>query len=384
MMALLMSLVALTIDAMLPALEPMGSSLKVLDPNDNQLIISSVFLGMAFGLMFYGPVSDSFGRKKAIYLGITIFLVGVLISVYSTNFTSMLIGRVLQGFGAASCRVVTLAMIRDKYSGKEMGRIMSLIMVFFILVPAIAPTLGQAILLFSNWQGIFWLLFATGFGGLCWLNIRQPETLPIDKRLNYSRSTILAGIKETITNKTTRFYMLATGVVFGSFIGYLSSSQQILQIQYELGESFPLYFGVLALFIGLSSLVNSSLVMRFPMESLCFSALSLLSTSSLIFFIYAQSVSGHPPLPLLMGYLAITFFCLGPLFGNLNTLAVQPLGHIAGVSTSVISSIQTLVSVIIGTFISQAYSDTVLPMVFGFLACGLSALGILIYVRKYV
>ena len=384
LMALLMSLVALTIDVMLPALDQIGASLDVLDPNDNQLVISTIFLGMAFGLMLYGPVSDSFGRKNAIYLGIAIFLIGDLISLYSSNFTFMLIGRLCQGFGAAACRVVTLAMIRDKFSGKEMGRVMSLIMVFFILVPAVAPTLGQAILLFADWRGIFWLLFVAGLTGILWLFFRQPETLTKEKRLKFSCSIIIAGIKETLTNQVARFYMFAAGIIFGSFIGYLSSAQQILQIQYALGEMFPLYFGALALAIGLSSLVNSSLVMRFRMESLCFAALGFLSFSSILFFFYAQGITGQPPLFVLMGYLAVTFFCFGILFGNLNTLAIQPLGHIAGVATSVISSIQTLVSVAVGSIIGQTYNGTVLPMVFGFLVCGLSALGILFYVRKCV
>ncbi|MEH6469705.1 MAG: multidrug effflux MFS transporter [Halopseudomonas sp.] len=384
LMALLMSLVALTIDAMLPALDQIGSSLGVLDPNDNQLVISTIFLGMAFGLMFYGPLSDSFGRKNAIYLGVAIFLIGDLISLYSSDFTFMLIGRVCQGFGAAACRVVTLAMIRDKFSGKEMGRVMSLIMVFFILVPALAPTLGQAILLFADWRGIFWLLFGAGLGGVLWLSFRQPETLEKAKRLPFSRSTIVAGIKETFTTPVARFYMIAAGIIFGSFVGYLSSAQQILQIQYALGETFSLYFGALALAIGLSSLVNSKLVMRVGMDTLCFAALVVLSLSSIVFFVYALGTAGQPPLPALMTYLAVTFFCFGILFGNLNTLAVQPLGHIAGVATSVISSVQTLVSVAVGAAIGQTYDGTVLPLVFGFLICGLCALGILIYVRKRV
>ncbi|MFT6913896.1 MAG: DHA1 family bicyclomycin/chloramphenicol resistance-like MFS transporter [Motiliproteus sp.] len=382
LMALLMSLVALAIDVMLPALDQIGSSLGVIDPNNNQLVISTIFLGMAFGLMLYGPVSDSFGRKKAIYLGIGIFLIGDLISLYSGNFTFMLIGRLCQGFGAAACRVVTLAMIRDKFSGREMGRVMSLIMVFFVLVPALAPTLGQAVLLFSDWRGIFWLLLAAGLTGVLWLHFRQPETLVKEKRLKFSCSTIVAGIKETLANKVARFYMFAAGIIFGSFIGYLSSAQQIFQNEYQLGEAFPLYFGALALAIGLSSLVNSSLVMRFPMETLCFAALGCLSVSSIGFFFYAQGAAGYPPLFMLMAYLAVTFFCFGLLFGNLNTLAIQPLGHIAGVATSVISSVQTLMSVAVGTLIGQAFDGTVLPLVFGFLACSLCALGILIYVRK--
>ncbi len=382
LMASLMSLVALAIDSMLPALDQIGASLGVLDPNDNQLIISTLFLGMALGLMLYGPLSDSYGRKNAIYLGILIFLLGDLMSLYSENLSVMLFGRLCQGFGAAATRVVTLAMIRDKFTGREMGKVMSLIMVFFIMVPAIAPSLGQGILLFASWQGIFWLLFVAAIGCFLWLYIRQPETLAKDKRLRFSLATVFAGVKETLIHPTARYYMLAAGIIFGSFVGYLSSAQQVLQIQYQLGETFSLYFGALALAIGFSSLVNSRLVMHYRMDSLCFAALTLLSVTSALFFWYAQGFAGQPPLTTLMGYLGVTFFCLGMLFSNLNSLAVQSLGHIAGVATSVISSTQTLVSVVIGSLIGQAFDGTVRPIILGFLVCGMCALLILNQVRK--
>ena len=253
LMALLMSLLALTIDAMLPALGQIGASLEVQNPNDVQLVVSTIFLGMALGLMLYGPFSDSYGRKNAIYLGMSFFLTGSLVSLFSTNFTVMLVGRVLQGFGAASCRVITLAMVRDKFEGREMGKIMSLIMVVFILVPALAPSVGQAILFFTGWRAIFGLFIILGLSGLLWLHFRQPETLPKDKRLEFSLSTIIAGTLETLKHPVARGYMVASGLIFGAFVGYLSSAQQILQIQYKLGNLFSIYFGCLALAIGFSS-----------------------------------------------------------------------------------------------------------------------------------
>ena len=384
LMAVLMSLVALTIDAVLPALEQIGKSLGVHNPNNNQLIISIFFLGMALGQMLYGAFSDSFGRKNAIYLGVSIFIVGNLISLFSTNFTAMLVGRACQGLGIASCRVVTLAMIRDKLEGREMGRVMSLIMVFFIMVPAIAPSIGQAVLFFVDWRAIFGLILIVAVVATVWFLFRQPETLPLDKRHPFSVSTISSGVIETIKNPITHSYTLASGIIFGAFIGYLSSAQQILQIQYRLGSAFSLYFGGLALAIGISSFVNSKLVMRVGMEKMCFFSLLVLSISSSVFYLYAQSVFGQPALYLLMGYLTITFFSFGILFGSFNSLAVQPLGHIAGIATSVISSVQTLFSVVIGGVIGQSYNGTVLPLVLGFLLCGLLSLSIMFYIRKFV
>lgn len=383
-MAVLMSMVALTIDTVLPALDKIGTSLGVQNPNNNQMIIVTLFLGLALGQMLYGPLSDSFGRKKAIYLGVSIFILGNMISLLSTNFTMMLLGRVCQGFGVASCRVVTLAMIRDKLEGREMGRVMSLIMVLFIMVPAIAPSIGQAILFFAEWRTIFGFILTIGIFSTLWFFFRQPETLPKEKRLAFSVSTITAGIIETLKNTITRSYMIAAGIIFGAFVGYISSAQQILQIQYKLGDAFSIYFGGLAVAIGFSSFVTSKLVMRFGMERLSFFSLLVLSITSFIFYLYAQSVFGHPNLYVFMGYLTVTFFSFGVLFGGFNTLAIQPMGHIAGVATSVISSVQTLLSIAVGGVIGQCYNGTVLPLVLGFLLCGLTSLSIMIYIRNCV
>ena len=302
----------------------------------------------------------------------------------------MLIGRVVQGFGAAACRVVTLAMIRDNFSGKEMGRVMSLIMVIFIMVPALAPSLGQLVLLVAEWRVIFWLIFMLALAGLLWLHFRQPETLSEENRIPFSLKNIIAGIRETLSHPYTRGYTIGSGLMFGAFVGYLSTAQQILQIQYQLGDLFSLYFGCLALAIGCSSFVNSRLVMRFPMEILCLVSLSVLCVISLVFYCYIQMmlepslVVGGVPQPSLVAfmlYLASVFFCFGVLFGNFNTLAVHPLGHIAGVATSVISSVQTLLSVGIGGLIGQYYNGTVQPLVLGFLVCGLVTLGITVYLH---
>lgn len=379
LMALLMSMTALSIDAMLPALGQIGQSLNVQNPNDTQMVISAVFLGMAGGLLLYGPLSDSYGRKNSLYLGIGIFLVGIIISIYSTNFSFMLMGRLLQGFGSASARVVTVALIRDRFEGSEMGRMMSLILAVFIMVPAMAPSIGQGILYVADWRAIFWFIFALGiFGGL-WLNIRQPETLTAENRRSFTFSIIYSGIKETLKNPISRTYAIISGIIFGAFIGYLSSAQQIFQLQYELKDSFPLYFGGLALAIGVSSFVNSKLVMRFKMEALCQTAMIIITIVSSFFMIYMFTLEGDPSLTILMMYLLVIFFNVGILFGNLNTLAVQPLGHIAGVGTSIVGSVQTIFSVGLGGLIGQLYNGTVIPLISGFFACGI--LGLLLFLK---
>ena len=383
LMALLMSLVALTIDTMLPALGQIGVSLEVQNQNDLQLIVSSIFLGMALGVMLYGPFSDSYGRKNAVYLGIFFYLIGSLVSFFSTDFTVMLVGRVLQGFGGAACRVVTLSMIRDKFKGREMARIMSLVMIVFILVPAIAPSVGQAILIVTGWRAIFELFIVIAVGSLLWLHFRQPETLPKHKRLEFSLSTIVAGALETLKHPVARGYTVASGLIFGAFVGYLSSAQQILQIQYKLGDLFSIYFGCLALAIGCASFVNSKIVLIIGMEMPCFISLIVLSITSSLFYLYLQGLSADPALYLFIGYLLITFFCFGILFGNFNALAVEPLGHIAGIASSVISSIQTLLAVTLGGVIGRLYDGTVLPLVLGFLILGVVSLAVTFHTSRY-
>lgn len=382
LMALLMSMVALAIDSMLPAIGLIGIGLNVTNPNDSQLIISMVFLGMAMGLMLYGPISDAYGRKRAIYLGLGIFLVGNLVSIFSQDLSQMVAGRILQGFGAAACRVVTIAMIRDRFSGQLMAKTMSLIMMIFILVPTLAPSVGQAILWFAPWQAVFGFLFLMALITLFWLAKRQPETLIPAKRIAFSYINIKNGIIETLSNRQALTYLLSAGIMFGAFVGYLSSAQQLFQQHYGLQDEFALYFGALAFFIGIAAYTNSRLVMLFSMEKLCLIAVSIIAICSVIFYGLSFANHSQPTLNALMVYLAISFFCSGILFGNFNTLALQPLGHIAGIANSVISTFQTFLSVIIGAVIGQLYNDSAQPMVLGFLFSGCTVLVLLLYIRQ--
>lgn len=385
MMALLMSLLALSIDAILPALSVIGESFGVglENPNDNQLLLSSIFFGMVPGLMIYGPLSDSFGRKKIIYFGVGIFAVGTLISLLAADFTTMLAGRFIQGFGAASCRVVSIAMIRDRYEGREMAKIMSFIAAVFIVVPAIAPSIGQGILLiFGDWNAIFIFVFFVSLVSVTWLSLRQRETLAEESRSNFSFRVVIAAIVETVRNPVSFGYTVAAGLTFGSFVGYLSSAQQILQFQYHLGDQFSLVFGGLALAIGVSSYLNTILLKKFSMENLCLAALSVLTVLSLLFISYTYSLTGQPPTAALLLYLTGVFFALGILFGNFNALALEPLGHIAGTASSVIASLQTLISVFVGGYVGYLYNGTIAPLVLGFLFTAGGALLIAIMIES--
>ena len=374
LMAVLMSFIALSIDAMLPALSQIGQDLNVANPNDVQLVISTIFVGMALGIIFFGPFADSYGRKLAIYVGISIFLIGCLASIFSTSFNIMLLGRFLQGLGAASCRVATMCMIRDKFEGNAMARIMSFIMIIFILSPALAPSVGQLVLLVANWRAIFILMFIVGVAAISWLALGQEETLLPEKRLPFRIKPIANAFLETVNNKIARGYTIASGIIFGAFVGYLNSAQQILQEQYALGDAFALVFGFLALAIGIASYANSRWVYRFGMERLCRTSLTILVSATILFLPISLVFGGNPPLILLIMYLFVAFFCCGLLFGNFNTMAIHPLGHIAGAASSVIGCLQTLLSASLGAFVGYLYDGTVNPLITGFLVLSLWSL----------
>lgn len=308
LMAMIISMVALSIDAMLPALPNIAADLGVTRINDSQYVISILFAGMAIGQMIFGPMSDSVGRKYAINVGFAVFIVGCLVSLLAETFTMMLIGRFLQGFGAAGPRVVSIALVRDRYEGREMARVMSFVMTIFILVPIVAPALGQAILMFSDWRGIFWMFLVLSFIALSWFNLRQPETLLVENRIRFSIKQVLSDIKYICVIPAAMGYTIATGIIFGAFLGYLSSSQQIFQQQYHLGNQFVIYFGILAASLGLASLLNAQLVMRFGMRRLSHGATFFIVVLSVPFYFLAQHYSGSPPLWQVMAYLLAVFF----------------------------------------------------------------------------
>jgi DHA1 family bicyclomycin/chloramphenicol resistance-like MFS transporter len=381
-MALMISLVALSIDAMLPALPAIGGELGVTDANDAQLVVSMLFLGLAASMMVFGPLSDCFGRKPVIYVGFAVFIVGCLLSIFATSFTVMLIGRLLQGIGAAGPRTVSIALVRDRFEGRAMARIMSLIMSVFILVPVFAPAIGQGIMTVVHWRGIFVVLLGLALLSLAWFWLRQPETLPADKRRTFSLLRIALAIRETCTNRIAAGYTLMAGLIFGAFIGYLISAQQIFQVQYDVGEDFPIYFAIIAVSLGVASFSNARLVMRFGMRRLTHWSLIASTLASMIFLGVAMSVDGQPPLWSLMVYFVVTFFFVGFVFGNFNALAMEPLGHIAGAASAVVGSLTLFISLILGTLIGQSYDGTVLPLLDGFAALGLASVLVMTLIER--
>ncbi|PIE25492.1 MAG: Bcr/CflA family drug resistance efflux transporter [Neptuniibacter caesariensis] len=366
LLAFVTCFVAMAIDLMLPALAYIGEDLGVQQANDTQLVISTIFLGVAFGQALYGPLSDVVGRKPAIYLGFTVFIIGTIAAIFAQSLEMLLLGRLLQGLGAAGPRIITVAIVRDRYKGPQMARVMSLIMTVFILVPVIAPIIGQGILMVSDWRMIFVFLLLMALIILLWFGLRLPETLPSNQRQRFSLTQFSEGFKTIVANRVAMAYVVSLGLVFGAFLAFLSSVQQVLQELYDLGAAFPFYFAVLALGIGASNFLNAKLVVRFGMKRLVMFAQlgsALLSLVALMCTFWLGSV---PPLGFLMGYFLLLLMGVGLLFGNLNALSMEPFGHIAGLASSFIGVVSTLLAVILGMAVGQAFNGTVIPLMLGF------------------
>ena len=376
-MALLMSLVALSIDGILPALAVIGTDLGVTDTQKHQLLITMIFLGLGFGQLIFGPLSDSYGRKPIIYVGFLVFAIASIICVNTNSYEVLIAGRILQGIGLASPRTLSIAMIRDSYEGDYMAKVMSFIVMIFILVPIIAPTLGQYLMLTYNWQTIFNVQLGLGILVVFWFWKRQPETLAVSKRIPFRTATLNSGFIEFFKHKQAVAFTLISGFITGSFMVYLSTTQHIFEIQYDLGEDFPLIFASLAIGVGFATYLNGVYVVRIGMKRIALVSLAAYCLSALLYVVLFFNVS-NPPLWVLLTFFVIQFIAVGFLFGNLRALAMQPIGHIAGVGAAINGFISTVMGVLIASGIGAYVTTTAWPLFLGFSVCGMVSMVIFI------
>lgn len=381
LMASLMSIVALSIDALLPALPDIGTALNITNPNNNQLLITMIFLGLGFGQLIFGPLSDSFGRKPIVFIGFIVFIIASIICVTTKSFEVMIIGRILQGIGLSSPRSLSISMVRDSYSGDYMAKIVSIVVMFFLLVPIIAPTLGNFFLYFFNWEAIFYFNLVFGILIMFWFWKRQPETLPKEKRIKFTSHLFTNGIKEFFKYPEAIAYTLVSGFITGSFMVYLSTSQQIFESQYNLADMFPYIFASLAISIGLATYLNSTLVVKFGMMRIGYMATIAYCIVSILYVMLFWS-GNNPSIYVLVGFFALQFFAVGFLFGNLRALAMQPLGHIAGIGAALNGFISTVMAVPIANYIGSFVKISVLPLFLGFSVFGILSLLVFLFLKN--
>ena len=382
LMALLTSLVALSIDAMLPALNQIGSDLNSQSPQQTYLVISLFFGGMALGQIFFGPFSDARGRRLTILIGLIIFIMGTFICYFAQSIEVLLLGRVIQAVGVSGPRVASMAVIRDQYEGKAMARVMSFIGVIFILVPMLAPLVGQAVMQYFHWREIFTVFWIVAVISGAWFFWRQPETLIRANRKKFAWRHFTDSCWWLLKQRQVMGYSVAMGFIFGAFLAYLSGSQTIFQDIYDTGEWFPLVFATLAFAIGLASFLNGMMVMKWGMQTICDRALLF----SMAFGITLMSITlyfdGVPPLWLFVSTMFFGFFFMGMLFGNLNAMAMLPVGHIAGLGAAFIGSFTSLLAVAIAMIINIFLATDLIPIAVGFLLFSVFSFCAVQYAKK--
>lgn len=374
LMALLSSLVALCIDAILPALSQIGTALNSSGAQQNHLMISLFFVGMAFGQLFFGPFADTKGRRATIMLGLVIFALGTGICMVANSMEMMLFGRFVQAFGVSGPRISCMAIIRDIYVGNQMAKVMSFIMMVFIMVPMIAPIMGQLIMQLFNWWYILVAFLVIGLLTGIWFMLRQPETLTKANRQPFSMSQATISAKFILLHRQVMAYIGVMGCIFGAFLAYISASQTIYQEMYDMGDWFPYIFATLAFSICIASYINSQLVERFGMVKLCHIALYGHIVVSFFILLMALYYDGMPPIAMFIASLFIDFFFVGIIFGNMNSLAMQPLGQVAGMGAALIGAISSAISVPIAIFVDSFLTTNILPIIIGFLIFGLMSL----------
>ena len=382
MVALLMALNAMAIDIILPALQQMGASLSVADENARQLPLTAYIALFGVSQLFYGPLSDRFGRRSVLLFGLALYSLAGIGSVLSTDFTMLLAMRALQGVGAGATRVIAIAVIRDTFGGRKMASVMSLAMMVFMAVPIIAPTAGQGIAMVAGWRGILFFAAISGIGMMIWCWIRLPETLHEADRRMLQPGPVVEAFRIVVTDRIAAAYALGTALMFGCIFGFLNSAQQVYQETYDLGAAFPIYFSSGAVFMAGVSFLNARVVERFGMRRLSHAALFVFAAATGLLYLLAVANGGYVPFWVFYVLSTIAICQFGFIGTNFNALAMEPLGHVAGTASAVLGSLQTVLGGLIGGIIGYAYDGTILPLALGFFILALVNIVVVVTVER--
>jgi DHA1 family bicyclomycin/chloramphenicol resistance-like MFS transporter len=378
--ASIMALNPLAMDMMLPALPDIASAFHITVSNRPQMVLSTFLIGFGVGQFVIGPLSDRFGRRPVLLGGMTLYCIASVLAIAAPSFETLLLARALQGLGTSATRVIATSIVRDCYAGRRMASVMSLAMMVFIAVPVVAPSFGQAVLLLTQWRGIFIVLMVYGAAALIWSALRMPETLPKSQRRSLAVREVLGAFRQTVTNRQTLGYALAAGGVMGSLFAYVFTSQQVFTEIYHLGHYFPIAFAAIAIGTAIAGFLNSRFVGRLGMRVISHGA--LVAFAAVAGTMLAAEKMHMLPLPLFMTLSALMMFSFGLMIANFTALAMEPQGHIAGTASSLYGSITTLLGIGIGITIGQDYDGTLLPFATGFFLCTLAALGVVLVVEK--
>ena len=379
LMALTTATVALSIDAMLPSLPDIAAEFSPHDVNRVQLVLTIFVLGMGAGVLFVGPISDAIGRKATIGWTMGLYILGSVAAVFAQSLEWLLIARFVQGLGVAGPRVVSVALVRDRFSGREMARVTSFIMMVFMLAPAVAPSIGKLIASFAGWHGVFWFFVVIAVVTLSWLGLRQPETLAPENRRKLEFAPLLAAAKEVCSNRDVRLFTLVMTLGFGQMFALLSSSQQIYDEIFDMADSFPLWFALMALLAASATVINSMTVLRLGMRKLVTWAYlgQIAIVAVYLVLVLGDLLPEALKFPAYFIWSVSVFFMAGITFGNLNALAMQYMGHVAGMAASIIAGLSTVGAVLIAAPIGLMFNGTPVPAAAGVLVCSCIALALM-------
>lgn len=368
--ALLTSLTAISIDAILPGLLSIEESVQAQPPLRTQHVVSLFVFGMVFGELVIGPASDAFGRKTALIAGLVVYIVGTVIAISAGSLDVLIVGRILQGLGVSGPKIATRAMIRDQFEGDAMARVMSFMFTLFILVPMIGPALGQGIVALAGWRGVFvmYLMLALALGS--WMVLRHPETLPPEKRIPIRLRPLASNAARILTNRRVVFLIIATGFVFGAQLFYLSVAAELFFEAYGIDRAFPLLFAILAGGIGLASYTNGVLVERFGANAMALSGFAGMCAASAGMLAACLLTDDQLPLVIFMVLGFGVFFAIGILFGNLNAMAMRSLGDVAGIGSSLLASGSSVVATLFALAAGSFYAGDVVIVPVAFLLAG--------------
>lgn len=367
MMAMVMALNALAIDSMLPALPAIGEGLGVAVANDRQYVISTYLFGIGAGSLVYGPLSDRFGRKGVLVPALFAYVAFSIGCGLATSFPMLLALRFGHGLISAALGVIVVAVIRDLFSGDAMAKRLSMIFLVFMIVPAIAPTMGAGITLFASWRAIFIVLAVMGVVMILWLR-RLPETLHPEDVRPLDLRTMMAGWATVTRHRRAAGYMIASGMMQGALYGYLNSSEQIIADIFHARSWFPLVFACVALGIATANFSNAAIVERFGARRVSQSATFAFMATSIIQI--AVALSGAETLWMFTVLMMVNVGLIGFIGSNFGSIAMEDFGHMAGVASSYQSFAKTLLAATVGALIGQQYNGTTLPLAYAFLISG--------------
>lgn len=375
MLAMIFAVIAFSIDSMLPALPEIAAALTPDNANRAQLVLTSFVGGLGVGLLVGGPLSDALGRKPVIIAGFALYALAAVAAIFADSLELLLVARFVQGLGAAAPRIVALAMVRDLYQGREMARITSFVMMIFILVPAVAPSIGAVIIHFVGWRGVFGSFVVMALIGSLWLHLRRAETLPPAARRPLSLAGLAASAREVLGDRQVQLVTLVMTLGFGQMFALLSSAQQLFVETYDKGSEFPLWFAGMALLSGTGTVLNARYVVRLGMRRIVVAAywMQVAVSGVMVVLVFGGLLPEALRFPAFFFWAVSVFFMAGVTFGNLNAMALQRKGHVAGMAASVVGAVSTLGAVLIAAPVGQLYDGTVRPILLATLVCSAAA-----------